>query len=112
MVPATTFAEAPIRIASKSATDSVERTSPTISAESPNSKVSSIVKTLYFLIISKSKEDKKEVFPELLVPAIKCARAPSIVKLRRPAPKGEIIPFFMNKGKVQGVSLCRRKDIP
>src|SRR3989344_7728417 len=65
--------------------------------------------TRYFLISSTNTAPSKLVFPALRVPAISMDLEPSIRKLRIPADKGFIILFFMNKGKVQGLSRCLLK---
>ena len=51
-------------------------------------------------------ELKKDVFPEPLVPQIKNVLVPSTIKLIRPAAKEFIMRFLINKGRVQGLSLC------
>src|SRR3989338_4784364 len=71
-----------------------------------NSRVSSTVITLYFLIISTSNDPKKDVFPELLVPQTRSVRVPSIKKLIKPAASAVSIFCLINKGRVHGFSLC------
>jgi hypothetical protein len=71
--------------------------------------VSSILKILYLLIISTMTEPSTDVFPADLVPATSIVLEPSIRKLRSPAERGVIILCFMKRGKVHGLSLCRRK---
>src|SRR3989344_7023083 len=52
---------------------------------------------------------KKDVLPELLVPAISKLLEPSIRNHISPAEKGSIILVLTNKGKVHGLSLCLLK---
>jgi len=71
-----------------------------------NSKESSTTIILFFGSISNIKLPKREDLPDPLVPAIKTVLPPSIKKLNNPAVKELIILFCMNKGNVQGSSLC------
>jgi len=71
-----------------------------------SSNESSTVIILDLGLISNIKLPSKDVLPDERVPATSKVRAPSIKKLNNPAAKGFTILFLINKGKVQGDSLC------
>ena len=71
--------------------------------------MSSITIVLNLGIISSIRAPKRLVFPLDLVPATRRVLEPSIMKLNNPAAKELSILLFMYKGKVQGLSLWRRK---
>ena len=70
----------------------------------------STVIILNLLIISINMLERKLDFPELLVPAIIMDLVPSTRKLINPAARGVIVLYFMNNGRVHGLSLCLLKE--
>src|SRR3989344_6425916 len=76
------------------------------------SSVSSRVTILIFGIIWTMHDDRKDVLPLDLVPAINIVLEPSIRNHRSPAENESIIRFFMKRGNVHGLSLWRLNAKP
>ncbi len=75
-----------------------------------SSRVSSMVSILMRRMSSMSMALRRELFPELRVPAMSTVLAPSMMKLRRPAVRELMVFVLMKRGSVQGLSLCRLNE--